>query len=163
MVEIREPVPEEAEALARCQLACWRETYTGLVDPVRLEDLLSRLDERVVRWREILADPSRHRVASDEGTLVGFASAGPPLDDDATTSLQLYALYVRRSHWDTGLGRRLLTASIADAPATLWVLENNDRARRFYAASGFTPDGTEQEEPHFGGTEIRMVRSRFTT
>lgn len=151
------PVPEEAEAVARCQLECWREAYTGLVDPVRLADLLSRLDERVARWREILAEPSRHRVA-DDGTLVGFTSVGTPRDADATTQRELYALYVRRSHWDTGLGHRLLTAGLADDPATLWVFRDNERARRFYAAHGFVPDGTEQEEPHFGGVEIRMVR-----
>jgi GNAT superfamily N-acetyltransferase len=160
MIEIREPVPEEAEALARCQLACWRDAYTGLVDPDLLADLLSRVDERAARWREILADPSRHRVATDDEILVGFASAGPPFDEDATTALQLYALYVRRSHWDTGLGHRLLTASVGDAPATLWVLQNNERARRFYAAHGFAPDGTEQDEPHFHAPEIRMVRGR---
>ena len=158
MIEIREPVEAEAEALARCQLACWRDTYTGLVDPDLLADLLGRGEERAVRWREILVDPSRHRVASDDGTLVGFASAGPPFDDDATTALQLYALYVRRSHWDTGLGHRLLTTSVGDASATLWVLKNNERARRFYAAHGFAPDGTEQEEFHFRAPEIRMVR-----
>jgi len=160
MIEVREPVPDEAEDLARCQLACWREAYTGLADPVRLAELLSRVEERVGRWREILVDPSRHRVASDDGTPVGFASAGPPFDADATTDLQLYALYVRRSHWDTGLGHRLLTASLGDAPATLWVFRDNERARRFYAAHGFVPDGSEQEEPHFGGVEVRMVRER---
>ena len=158
VVEIREPIPEEAEALARCQLDCWQETYADLVDPARLGDLLGRVDERVERWREILVGPSRHRVASDDGKLVGFASVGSPRDEDAVTALELFALYTRRSHWGTGLGHRLLQDALGDAPATLWVLRDNERARRFYAAHGFVPDGAEQEEWHFRGVEIRMVR-----
>ena len=44
-------------------------------------------------------------------------------------------------------------------PATLQVFRDNARARRFYARNGFVPDGTEAEEPHWGGVEIGMVRS----
>jgi RimJ/RimL family protein N-acetyltransferase len=42
------------------------------------------------------------------------------------------------------------------ASITLWVLEANARARRFYQKAGFTPDGARHELDDLGGvTEIR--------
>jgi len=94
-------------------------------------------------------------VADDGGRLVGFASVRPA---SGAVVAHLNALYVRREHWSTGLGQRLLDSVLGDAPATLEVFRDNDRARRFYARNGFVPDGTEQQEPRLGGVEIGLVR-----
>jgi ribosomal protein S18 acetylase RimI-like enzyme len=151
-VEIRTPGPADAERLARCQLDCWGEAYAVLADPVRLAALLADVDARVRRWHEILAGPARVRLAEDDGEAVGFATVVP--GDPA----YLAALYVRRSHWSTGLGQRLLDEALGDEAARLEVFRDNVRARRFYARNGFVPDGTQAEEPYFGGTEIGMFR-----
>jgi RimJ/RimL family protein N-acetyltransferase len=43
---------------------------------------------------------------------------------------------------------------------TLWVLEGNARARRFYERAGFAPDGASHGLPDLGGvTEIRYRRA----
>jgi ribosomal protein S18 acetylase RimI-like enzyme len=94
-------------------------------------------------------------VADDGGDVVGFASVRPAAGD---VPAHLQSLYVRRACWSTGLGQRLLDAVLGDEPATLEVLRDNARARRFYARNGFVPDGTVQEEPRLGGVEIGMVR-----
>lgn len=53
---------------------------------------------------------------------------------------------VRRAGWAAGIGKRLLAAAEAWAKAggfhrlSLWVLGHNVRARRFYAACGFTEE-----------------------
>ncbi|WP_268873357.1 GNAT family N-acetyltransferase [Streptomyces mutabilis] len=52
-----------------------------------------------------------------------------------------------RAYADTGIGKQLMAAALttlgqADyAQAVLWVLEDNERARRFYEAAGWRPDG----------------------
>jgi RimJ/RimL family protein N-acetyltransferase len=43
--------------------------------------------------------------------------------------------------------------------ATLWVLEGNGRARRFYERAGWAPDGTHKDDV-LAGTPIREVRYR---
>lgn len=49
--------------------------------------------------------------------------------------------------WGTGIGRRLMTAALTSlveagfTRATLWVLDTNERARRFYEAGSWRPDG----------------------
>ena len=155
-VELRTPGPADLAALGRCHLKCWREAYGDLVDPARLEPFLADVEEFVGRWRRALLRGAGHvRIAEDAGDLVGFASVRPATDE---VPAYLQSLYVRRSHWSTGLGQRLLDAVLDDQPATLEVLRDNARARRFYARNGFVPDGTEADEPRLGAVEIGMVR-----
>ena len=102
-------------------------------------------------------------MAEQDGELVGFAAAGPNDETDLDVTWKLYAIYVRKAYWGTGLGHRLITQAIGDDDAVLWVFRDNVRARDFYARQGFVADGREQVEPEFGAPEIRMVRRRRTT
>lgn len=154
-VVVRQPDASDAEALARCQLDCWHDAYAGLADPDRLAALLADVDARHRRWQEILVGPARVRLATQDGSVVGFATVLPGTDGAPAF---LAALYTRRACWGTGLGQRLLDETLGAGAATLQVFRDNDRARRFYARNGFVADGTEKEEPHFGGVEIGMVR-----
>ncbi|WP_344741134.1 GNAT family N-acetyltransferase [Microlunatus spumicola] len=154
-VVVRPAVPDDAEALGRCHLACWREAYADLVDPACLAPFLADVDGFVERWRGRLDGTWPVRVADAGGALVGLASVRPASGEAVA---HLNALYVRREHWSTGLGQRLLDSVLGDAPATLRVFRDNARARRFYARNTFVPDGTEHEEPRLGGPEIGMVR-----
>lgn len=160
---VRPARPGDAELLGRCHLACWREAYTDLVDGPGLRAALARVDERVERWRQILAGPHGTVVAEAAGDVVGFVSAGPQRDDDLDLPLELYALYVRRARWGTGLGHRLLVAGVGEAPSSLWVFRDNARARGFYARHGYLPDGAEKLEERLGGVEVRMVRRTAPT
>lgn len=155
---VRLAVPADAEPLGRCHCACWQEAYADLVDPERLAPLVADVAGRVERWRRILATSEGPLVAEHDGEIVGFASAGRNRDEDLDVALELYALYVRRAWWGTGLGHRLLTTALDGAAASLWVFRDNPRARRCYARHGFVPDGREEQEPTFGRPEVRMRR-----
>jgi GNAT superfamily N-acetyltransferase len=107
--------------------------------------------------------------------IVGYASFGPerdvlgtpwphPLTAAGTEGrvAELYALYVHPAWWSTGTGRALMDRVLAKVSVagylsiTLWVLEDNARARRFYERAGFAPDGTRHVLGDLGGvTEIR--------
>ncbi len=41
---------------------------------------------------------------------------------------------------------------------TLWVFEQNERARKFYEAAGFEPDGAERVEELYRAQEISLTR-----
>lgn len=90
--------------------------------------------------------------------LVGFAAYGPERaeDDDPAQPgggredqgpAELYAIYVVPPVWSTGAGRALLDGVLSLASSdgytdiSLWVLEANTRARRFYERAGFEPTG----------------------
>jgi ribosomal protein S18 acetylase RimI-like enzyme len=111
--------------------------------------------------------------------IVGYASFGPELNVLGMSwpyprtaagaegrVAELYALYVRPAWWSTGTGRALMDHVLARVSVagyrciTLWVLEDNARARRFYERAGFTPDGASHGLPDLGGvTEIRYRRA----
>jgi GNAT superfamily N-acetyltransferase len=154
---LRPAVVEDAEPLARCHLTCWQQTYTGLVDADRLAAALAEVGERIERWRRILTESPGTLLAEDAGAVVGFAAAGPQRDDDLDVALELYALYVLRSHQGRRIGHRLLEAVTEDADCSLWVLGSNAHARTFYARHGFVADGSRKVDDLFG-VEVRMVR-----
>lgn len=95
--------------------------------------------ETLTRWQRF---PGQILVAEVETVLVGFV---------ALDTAELHALYVLPDHHGKGIGRRLLAA--AGAVSLLWVLQENHTARRFYAAHGWVPDGTERMA--FGVVEMR--------
>ncbi|HVA87160.1 MAG TPA: GNAT family N-acetyltransferase [Candidatus Saccharimonadales bacterium] len=84
-------------------------------------------------------------MAFEAGVIVGWVVAGPYRDEDRTGLHQgeIYGCYVLPARWRDGVGRQLVTHAVAAltqaerADVTLWVLEANDRARRFYENCGF--------------------------
>jgi ribosomal protein S18 acetylase RimI-like enzyme len=146
---IRRARPGDAAAIAAVHVAAWRETYAGLV-PKRMLSAFS-VAERTRRWHRILtaSDPSLGSavfvaVARDRG-IVGFGSCGrqpvAALLADGFAG-EFSALYLLAAHQRQGLGRRLMALMAQDLlarelrGAALWVLRDNEPARRFYEVLG---------------------------
>jgi GNAT superfamily N-acetyltransferase len=155
MVTIRRERPDDAEAVAGVNVRAWQAGYAGIMPA----ELLDRLNvaawaERRRQWRTADADqPFRTYVAeADDGEIVGFATVGSyrqgqnPDDLDPAFG-EILTMYVEPARWGTGVGRALMAAARAalveagHSTARLWVLEANDRARRFYEQAGLSPDG----------------------
>ncbi|TNE92138.1 MAG: GNAT family N-acetyltransferase [Deltaproteobacteria bacterium] len=149
-MRIREAEPADIGALARLHVDTWHETYAGRLP----DDLLAKLtvEARERLWTEMIGQPGTHHlVLDDDGSLVGFASAGPRregLPDDL--GVQLYALYLRRRVQGHGHGRHLLEAVHArlseggHAAVGLWVLDGNP-AEAFYTRMGGVRFGTRRD------------------
>ena len=153
MTEVRRAGRSDAVAVAELHTTCWREAYAGLVaEDYLYSDVVER--RRLARWRERLAGGRDVWLAEADGEIVGVASSAA----GDTPPVTLTSLYVRATHFGTGLADRLLAAAIGSGPASLWVFTANERARRFYARHGFVPDGTEKLDPDTGVPELRMVR-----
>jgi len=164
---LRPAVPDDAGAIGAVHVASWRAAYRGLV-PQDFLDALSEA-ERARRWRERLEVGQERSiwVAEEGGRVVGFHSAGPGRDEDAGGDRELYALYVVEEAWGGGAGPALLDAFLEQAGAsrapraTLWVMEGNARARRFYERAGFATDGARRVTDRAGVTiaEVRYALS----
>jgi ribosomal protein S18 acetylase RimI-like enzyme len=91
-------------------------------------------------------------VAVQANAIVGWVVGGRCRDADRPSPQhgEIYAIYVLPEWWGRGAGRLLMAHAIraltkaGRSDITLWVLEANQRARRFYAAAGFSPDGSHQ-------------------
>ncbi|MCU1592119.1 MAG: family N-acetyltransferase [Frankiales bacterium] len=143
---VRDARPADARRFEEIRVAGWKAAYSGMVD----DDFLASYaveDERVVQRERWLADlPAGHvmLVAEAAGGVVGGAILTPSRDDDAPDAAELLALYIDPARRFSGVGSGLLTAGFARMPQllqTLWVLEGNSPARRFYERHGFVPDG----------------------
>lgn len=161
---VRPAGPQDAAGIARVHVETWQQAYAGIVP----ESYLAALDveQRAAVWRRDLAPGSLVRVwvATAGDDVLGFASLGPSLDEDADPgTLQVYAIYVEPGMWGSGAARDLLRSALEDVPprvpVTLWVFADNERARHFYRRHGFQPDGTERTQ-EIGGAELLQLRYR---
>ena len=153
-MRIREAEPKDAEAIAEVHIRSWQAAYRGQLTDEYLDGL--SVDERLEQHRRSLEHPRaewRTWVADDEGDVTGFAVTGPSEDADADPSTgEVYAIYLEPDRMGTGLGRELFEHAVGDlrdrgfSAVTLWVLETNERARRFYEVAGWRADGTETNE-----------------
>jgi GNAT superfamily N-acetyltransferase len=157
---VRPARPEDADEIARIQLATWRIAYRRMVPA----HVLERLDEAYLArgWAEaITAPPSpRHRVLvaveqAETSYLVGFSASGPadeqalapeekPLADDvaAVTDLLVEPRWGRRGH-----GSRLLAATVdlwredGFTAAVAWAYDADKATQAFLTSTGWAPDG----------------------
>lgn len=104
-------------------------------------------------------------VVDVDGRVVGFANVGPSRDEDGGGLGEVRAIYLLPEQWGHGLGRGLMAAAVTSLEsfgfrqATLWVLEGNVRACRFYEAGGWVPDGAAKSDDRWGFS-IAEVRYR---
>ena len=169
-VVVRAPTEVDVERLAEVHVRAWQSAYVGLMP----QDYLDGLDvgQRAEQWRRRFADPAppEQVVVADHGTdgVVGFVVVGPYRTEEGEEHPgdqvgELVAINVLADHWGTGIGRRLMAAAV-DAlvargfdEAVLWVLDGNVRARRFYEAAGWAPDGATKLDQR-GDWDIAEVR-----
>jgi ribosomal protein S18 acetylase RimI-like enzyme len=147
---IRPATPKDAQRLAEIHVSAWQAAYRGQLDDEYLDGL--KVDDRLEQHRRSLQEQRtdwRTWLAEDGGRVVGFAVTGPSEDADAErTTAEVYAIYLEPDRVGTGLGRGLFSHAVQDLrergfdAVTLWVLETNERARRFYEAAGWKPDGS---------------------
>lgn len=169
MVDIRVARPNDAPGIAEVHVRAWQTAYRGQV-PDELLDALS-VGVRSEAWRGMITEsvwPTKVTlVAEDDERIVGFAHVSPSRDDDAGPTVgEVTAIYLLPEFWNRGIGRALFERAMETlrlagfVAATLWVLDTNTRARRFYDAAGWTPDGASKvdERGTFSLHEVRYRR-----
>jgi GNAT superfamily N-acetyltransferase len=161
----------DAAQIAVVHVRSWQGAYRGLMPQAYLDELDPA--QRLTRWERSLAEVDAARtgvlVADVGGDLLGFASYSPSRDSDADPGRvgEIGAIYLLPSAWGRGIGRRLMEATLSClvtagfVEVTLWVLDSNVRARRFYEAGGWSADGGQQldESRGFPITQVRYRRS----
>lgn len=125
---VRESGPHEAETLLAIQQAASVAALAHIFPPERYPYPAGAVLDH---WRSF---PGRVLVAEEEDDALGLA---------AVDECWLLGLYVVPRAWGTGVGPRLHDDAVAALRDTrcsevrLWVLEHNDRARRFYERRGW--------------------------
>jgi GNAT superfamily N-acetyltransferase len=134
-LSIRRATAEDAETLFRIHRESAMTAYVEIFPPDRY-----RFPDAAMRAHWVRALGERDTdvlVAERSGGAVGFASVSPGW---------LRNLFVVPAEWSRGVGGALHDDAVEllrghGQEAQLWVLERNERARRFYEARGWRDDG----------------------
>lgn len=155
---IRDVLRGDAKVVGELNAAAWQHAYAGIV-PERVLRERCEGEEDAERWWAILSSRVS-RVAVEAGRLVGYAS-WVPIGDGAA---ELVGLYVHPDRWRSGIGRRLLGDALEGMQRArcsrlyVWVLERNERARRFYEAAGLTLRDERRGVPKVADPTVEEVR-----
>lgn len=153
---VRAATVRDAPELAAIQARSWQAAYQGLLP----QDFLDKLDmaNGTERWERALLAAQWPKagvmVAVPGPEMVGFARFGPTRDKGEDTALvaEITQIYIAPEVWGRGLGKRLMSTALARlaasgyAQVTLWVLDTNSRARRFYERCGWVQDGAARRD-----------------
>jgi len=156
LTEVRAATPADALEVAGVHVRSWQVGYRGLLPQAHLDGL--RPEERARRYTfgETGTDRPLTVVAVEQGVICGFATTGPSHDRDVRDAREVWALYVDPEHWGSGVGRLFIDDARSRlgregaSESVLWVLAGNERARRFYRAAGWAPDGVRRTEQRGG-------------
>jgi GNAT superfamily N-acetyltransferase len=168
-VKLRAARPGDEAAIAEVHVRTWQAAYRGQIPDDFLDSL--SIEERTGMWQQIIAESAAPEcacmVAEEGDRIVGFTHLCPSRDEGAGPRTgELATIYLLEEHWNTGLGRGLLDRAVAQLTeagfdaATLWVLDTNLRAQRFYETAGWAPDGATQvsDRGAFSLLEVRYRR-----
>ena len=142
---------DDAAAIAEVHIFSLRAAYRGQLPDHLVHLVLDPPDvkQRARGWEGWLKRSQASTiVARVDGTVTGFCTLHP-MPGEAARGMtgEIPAIYVLPSHWRRGIGCLLCEQTMAEArtrgfaEVVLWVLESNERARRFYNSLGFRPDG----------------------
>ncbi|MBI1211570.1 MAG: GNAT family N-acetyltransferase [Alphaproteobacteria bacterium] len=134
---------EDAEAIGWVSVTAWRETYAGIMPDEYLASLST--PQRADLFRERIRNLPNGQaifVATHQDDVVGFGVCGPTREADLGVDGEVFAINIVAAAQRRRLGVRLM-AAMAEAlvhcgfaTVGLWVVEQNDPARRFYEALG---------------------------
>ncbi len=168
-LQVRPATLADAAGLARVKVDGWKTAYRGIFPDELLDGFT--IEKHTLVFAERLGNPDRltdrEWLCERGGEVIGWACWMPSRDHDADseTVAEVAAVYVHPSAWRMGVGALLMEHIHAHITAlgpyretTLWVLEDNPRARRFYERHGYQTDGSRKAQPKF--RQVMEVRYR---
>jgi len=143
---------ETAEDLGYVHATAWNHAYRGIVPDEYLNKYFIP-EKRAEKFRKVLpSTDNEYYIAYFDGKPMGMVVLGKSGDDDAKENAgEVSAIYLLSGYWGKGYGKKLMDFAVnrlkefGCSTVTLWVLEENKRARTFYEKYGYVFDGTKKE------------------
>lgn len=142
----------------------WRRTYRGLFNDVFLDQEAEA--DRIQAWAQRLNSPATNQavfVAQKDTSLQGFICVFGR--DDPQWGSLIDNLHIHHNAKRRGIGRHLMISACqwlaqhyVDTAVYLWVMENNQPARRFYEMLGANNTGVIDKPNPVGGGTARNCR-----
>lgn len=146
-ITFRQGTAEDAKDLAKTHFLCWQGTYKGIL-PDKLND--EQTEESFLKyWDNYFASGNGNSsfviLATEDNKILGFAAAGPTINDSEFTKNhdgELYKLYISPLAQRGGLGTMLLKKTqeklkeLGYKKMVIKALKENKKAYDFYTKQG---------------------------
>lgn len=149
---------DNIDEVSRVYARCWKTAYQGIVP----QDYLDAIPEN--RWSPILINEvSNLLLAVDGDTVIGSATYCAARDGASEGWGEIVSLYLLPEYWRRGIGTCLFQEAVKALhelgyeKLCLWVLEENQPARKFYETNGFCCSG-DIISADIGGKTLNEVR-----
>jgi len=149
---IREAKITDAYNISTVHVLSWQSAYRDIIPDDYLNNL--NIDKRTEIFKKNFVeykDKVWYLVAENDGKIIGNLCLCESRDDDKPQAGEVMAIYLLEEFWDKGYGRKMMSHAVdmlknkGYNEIIIWVLEENNRARRFYEKCGFLFDGTKKE------------------
>lgn len=149
---------DDRSAISRIYEESWKFAYHGIIPQSFLDSIPAG------NWAAHLDDPAMNSlVISENGRLIGTSSYRKSRFAEFCDFGEIVSIYLMPDHIGKGYGKALMQATIGELSKLgyndifLWILEDNERARKFYEKAGFTCSGRYLED-NIGGKALRDVQ-----
>lgn len=162
-MRIRTAELQDLEKVSKIHAASWKTVYRGILP----DDFLDQLSFR--RWaglKEMMADGLAIRVIESDENIFGCITFGAARDEAFSGWGEIVSFHLLQEARGKGFGRLLFQDGVRELGKAgyqelyLWVLEENDRARRFYEKNGFAWNGDRLKSEE-GGRQVTDLRYVF--
>lgn len=151
MYEIRYATHNDAAALGEIHASSWKIAYKNIVPDEILDNIT--IEKRKKFFEKALTEGwEEDAIIYKDKVAVGLICIGKCRDEDKTPYTgEIWGIYLHPNYWNRGIGKELMRWGLNELKlrnykdVTLWVLEDNLPARKFYERMGFKHDGTIKE------------------
>ena len=160
--DIRLVTLDDAKYCANIHSESWNFAYSDIVS----KEIIDRYNVRwPMIWNKMLSNNiNSHYVITLDDVIIGFLTISVARDNDLKDSFyELVGLYLNPEYVAKGYGKQAMDwikkeiKSRGDDKISLWVLEENNRARSFYEKMGFVTDGEIKPSGLADTYEVRYV------
>jgi ribosomal protein S18 acetylase RimI-like enzyme len=151
MYKIRYADANDAKVLGEIHSKSWEVAYKDIVP----DEILNRMtaEKRQKYFHKALTEYwEEDALIFKDNKAAGFICIGKCRDKDKDDTYgEIWGLYLLPEYWNKGIGTYFINWGLNELKrrnykkATLWVLEENLNARKFYEKIGFEHDGTVEE------------------
>ncbi|MBC8946570.1 GNAT family N-acetyltransferase [Xenorhabdus indica] len=160
--KIRKACVYDVMKIALLHVKSWQAAYKHIIPEKKLGKL--SVHEKAKSWYKRLnrSDTGfpKTLIAEYGDEIFGFCSFGVSRDDPNTGSI--FAIYFYQNYWGMGYSQKLIYSALGELKlsgfkfVTLWVIEDNFRALKFYEKIGFLPS-RKYKNVNILGCEIREI------
>jgi len=162
-VKIRKATLDDVEIISRIHALSWKTAYKGIVPQVYLDEF--KEDFWVSAFTNWLKDNHltvQLMIVDDQK--IGCVSYGKSRDQSLPDWAEVVSLYLLPEYFGKGYGRKLLEVALSDIKEAgfknvyLWVLNENQRARRFYEKNNWQCKAEDEYICEISGKKLTDIR-----